>query len=365
MMDATQAFSPSYALARQKFLAACVSAGIPVETHPLPLPGADGEALALDVARDGPADAERVLIVTSACHGVEGHCGSGVQVHALHDVAWRAAARDAGVAVVYIHALNPHGFSHGRRVTQENVDLNRNFQDFSAPLPVNKPYAKLHALLLPPQWPPAPRDQEALEHWIAKHGMGEFQAAVTQGQYAFAGGMFFGGQAPTWSQRTLRQVLRQHAARARRLAWIDLHTGLGPSGLGERIFAGRNDPAAYARASAWWGGGGTTPVTSIYDGSSASALLTGLMWSSAYEECPQAEFTGIAMEYGTEPLMEVLTAMRGDHWLHLHPEVAPELAQSIHQRMRAAFYTDTDVWKQRIVDQAREALFQAAEGLRG
>ncbi|MBO9644197.1 MAG: M14 family metallopeptidase [Pseudacidovorax sp.] len=365
MMDAAQAFSPSYALARQKFLAACVAAGIPVESHPLSLRGADGEALAMDVARDGPADAERVLIVSSACHGVEGHCGSGVQVNALHDTAWRKAARDAGVAVVHIHALNPHGFSHGRRVTQENVDLNRNFQDFSAPLPVNKPYAKLHALLLPPQWPPAPRDQEALEHWIAKHGMGEFQTAVTQGQYVFADGMFFGGQAPTWSQRTVRQVLRQHAGRARRVAWIDIHTGLGPSGLGERIFAGRDDPAAYARATAWWGGGGATPVTSIYDGSSASALLTGLMWNSIYEECPQAEFTGIAMEYGTEPLMEVLTAMRGDHWLHLHPEAAPELAQSIHQRMRAAFYTDTDVWKQRIVDQAREALFQAAEGLRG
>ncbi|RDI28442.1 M14 family metallopeptidase [Pseudacidovorax intermedius] len=364
-MDAAQAFSPSYALARQKFLAACVAAGIPVETHPLPLPGADGEALAMDVARDGPADAERVLIVTSACHGVEGHCGSGVQVHALHDAAWRKAAREAGLAVVYIHALNPHGFSHGRRVTQENVDLNRNFQDFSAPLPVNKPYAKLHELLLPPQWPPSPRDQEALEHWIAKHGMGEFQTAVTQGQYAFAGGMFFGGKAPTWSQRTLRQVLRQHAGRARRLAWIDLHTGLGPSGLGERIFAGRNDPAAYARASAWWGGDGATPVTSIYDGSSASALLTGLMWNSVYEECPQSEFTGIAMEYGTEPLMEVLTAMRGDHWLHLHPEAAPELAQAIRQRMRTAFYTDTDAWKRRIVEQAREALFQAVGGLCG
>lgn len=364
-MDAAQAFSPSYALARQKFLAACVAAGIPVESHPLPLPGADGEALAMDVARDGPADAERVLILTSACHGVEGHCGSGVQVAALHDAEWRAAARGAGVAVVYIHALNPHGFSHGRRVTQENVDLNRNFQDFSAPLPANKAYARLHALLLPPNWPPAPADEAALAQWIDKHGMGEFQAAVTQGQYAFADGMFFGGQAPTWSQRTLRPVLRQHAGRARRLAWIDIHTGLGPNGLGERIFAGNDDAAAYARASAWWGSDGATPVTSIYDGSSASPLLTGLMWNSAYDECPLAEVTGIAIEYGTEPLMEVLAAMRGDHWLHLHPEAAPELAEAIRQRMRAAFYTDSDTWKRRIVEQAREALFQAAQGLRG
>jgi hypothetical protein len=75
---------------------------------------------------------QMLLIVSSACHGVEGYCGSGVQVFALHDDEWRAKARDAGVAVLYIHALNPYGFSHLRRVTQENVDLNRNFHDFAA-----------------------------------------------------------------------------------------------------------------------------------------------------------------------------------------------------------------------------------------
>ena len=39
----------------------------------------------MDVARDGPMDAQNLLIISSACHGVEGYCGSGVQVHALHD----------------------------------------------------------------------------------------------------------------------------------------------------------------------------------------------------------------------------------------------------------------------------------------
>jgi hypothetical protein len=51
--------------------------------------GREGETLAMDVARDGPADAASVLIVSSACHGVEGHCGTGVQVFALHDQEWR------------------------------------------------------------------------------------------------------------------------------------------------------------------------------------------------------------------------------------------------------------------------------------
>ncbi len=51
------------------------------------------KTLAMDVVRDGPVDADKLLIVSSACHGVEGYCGTGVQVFALHDAAWRAKAR--------------------------------------------------------------------------------------------------------------------------------------------------------------------------------------------------------------------------------------------------------------------------------
>ncbi|MFT4267486.1 MAG: M14 family metallopeptidase [Xenophilus sp.] len=363
MIGEAQAFAGSYAEARARFLAGCAAAGLPVQTHPLALPGADGEALAMDVARDGPLEAGRLLVLSSACHGVEGHCGSGVQVFALHDAEWRDRARAAGVAVLYVHALNPHGFSHGRRVTQENIDLNRNFADFGAPLPVNEAYAELHALLLPPEWPPAPANEAALGQWVQRRGMPAFQAAVSGGQYRFEDGLFFGGRAPAWSNRTLREVLRRHGAAARRIAWIDLHTGLGPAGVGERIFACRDDPAAFARATAWWGGGGATPVTSIYDGSSTSALLTGLMWNAAHEECPQAEYTGIAIEYGTLPLPEVMQALRADHWLHNHPGAAPALAAAIRQRMREAFYTDTDAWKRQVIGQARQALFQAVDGL--
>ena len=361
MIGVAEAFSPSYALARRKFLQGCVAAGLTVDTHPHPLKGKDGEELAMDVAYDGPADARQLLLVTSACHGIEGHCGSGVQVFALHDTEWREKARAAGVGVLYVHALNPHGFSYGRRVTHENVDLNRNFMDFTQPLPVNAAYAELHPLLLPRAWPPSPRNQAEIEGWIASHGVPAYQAAISGGQYQFDDGLFFGGKAPTWSNRTLRQVLQKHAQQAAKLAWIDLHTGLGPNGHGERIFAGRDDAAAYARANAWWGG--ETAVTSIYDGSSTSALLTGLNWGVIYDECPQAEYTGIALEYGTEPILEVMGALRADHWLHKHPDAAPELADAIQARMRDAFYTDTDGWKGQVISQARQAMFQAVDGL--
>ena len=88
-----------------------------------------------------------------------------------------------------------------------------------------------------------------------------------------------------------------------------------------------------------------------------------MMWSCALEECPQAEYTGIALEYGTQPLLQVLQALRADHWLDQHPEAPRELAAQIKREMLEAFYTDTPQWKQQIVDQAREAMVQAVDGL--
>lgn len=363
MSGAGLAFSTSYAEARAKFLQAAVDAGLHVESHAHPLKGRDGEPLAMDVARDGPADASRLLILSSACHGVEGFCGSGVQVSALRDAGWRERAHEQGVALLYIHALNPYGFSHIRRATHENVDLNRNFQDFTQPLPANEGYRDLHPLLLPASWPPPAGNEAAIGAYVAKHGEAAYQAAITRGQHEFPGGMFFGGTEPTWSNRTLRGVLREHGRHAKRLAWIDIHTGLGPSGVGERIFAGRDDAAAVQRARDWWAGGGATPVTSIFDGSSTSAFLTGLMCYAAYDECPQAEFTGIALEYGTVPVLQTLQALRAEHWLHLHPDAPAELARAIRQQMKDAFYTDTEVWKEAILRQAQQALDQAAAGL--
>ena len=365
MKGVVDCFSSSYAQARVKFLEAAATAGLQIESHNHPLKGKDGEVLAMDVARAGAPAADKLLIVTSACHGVEGYCGSGVQVFALHDAQWLDKARDQGVAVLYVHALNPYGFSHVRRVTQENVDLNRNFHDFAKPLPVNEAYRELSDVLIPEVWPPDAQNAAAVANYIQTRGMTAFQAAISRGQHEFASGLFFGGTSATWSNLTWRQVLRDHASQAAKVAWIDLHTGLGPSGLGERIFACPDDAAALKRARAWWGGGGATPVTSIYDGTSTSAFLTGLMWTSLNQECPQAEYTGIAMEYGTLPVSEMSLALRAEHWLSNHPEAPATQAAQIKQQLMDAFYTDTDSWKGQIISQARQAMFQAVDGLSG
>jgi hypothetical protein len=87
------------------------------------------------------------------------------------------------------------------------------------------------------------------------------------------------------------------------------------------------------------------------------------MWQSVYEEAPQAEYTAIAMEYGTVPVSDVLNALRADHWLVNHPEATPEQAAQIKQQLLDAFYVDEDNWKGLIISQARQSMFQAVDGL--
>lgn len=358
MSDVARHFAQSYAEARDKFLAAARRRGLSIESHVHPLTGRDGETLTMDVARDGPRDASSLLIVSSACHGVEGFCGSGVQNALLADDDWHDLARQAGIAVLYLHGLNPHGFSWWRRTTHENVDLNRNFRDFSSEAARNADYDEIADLVVPERWPPDEATRTAIDAYIAERGEKAFQAAISGGQYHHPRGLFYGGVAPTWSQDTVRQVLRDHGTACSQLAWIDLHTGLGPNGHGERIFAGRDDAEALARARSWWG-----DVTSFYDGSSTSAPLTGLLFESAYDECAQARYTGIALEYGTQPQRAVMGALGADQWLENHPDAGDDVRRAIKQQLRDAFYTDTDEWKARIVEQGIDAARGAVRGL--
>lgn len=360
MRDPAAAFSATYAEARARFLAAAGARGLVVESHVHPdARGAEGEALAMDVAVAGPQASGALLVLTSAMHGAEGFSGSGCQVALLEDDAWAAAVAQAGVAVVYVHAVNPHGFSHLARTNESNVDLNRNFRDFSLPIPRNEAYLRVDPLLVPADWPPPAANEAALQALRQELGERAVQAAITGGQCDRPDGLFFGGKAPAWSNLILRAVFTKYGAQRRRIAWIDFHTGLGPPGHGERIHMGDGDDASIDRARRMYG----VDVTSYHDGSSTSAPISGVSYRAAVESCPRAEFTGIALEFGTLPLKQVIDALRGDAWLLRHPDAPADKRAAIKRAVRDAFYVDRPDWKAMLVGQARATALQALKGL--
>lgn len=359
-LDIGQCFSATYAEARAKFIDAAQARQFALErhvhSHAL---GAEGEPLSIDIALGGDVRAGSLLVVLSGMHGVEGFCGSGCQVAFLHDQSVTAAIMKGGVAVLLVHAVNPYGFSHLRRVNEDNVDINRNFLDFSKPQSPNAAYAAIHSIVVPDAWPPAAANNAAIGRYLADHGMLALQAAVSRGQCEFADGLFYAGRAPAWSNVVLRDVLARHGSGRARLGWIDVHTGLGPWGHGEKIHSGPDEAAMIARARAWFGG----DVTSFYDGSSASAELNGVSFAAALDACPQAEFTGIGLEFGTQSEEAVFQALRAEQWLANHPQAGEPLRQAIKRQMRAAFEDERDVWKAMVYGQARVALLQALRAL--
>jgi hypothetical protein len=360
MIDVAAAFAGTYTQAREKFHAASVARGLAVTRHVLPgVRGAEGEELSVDVALLGDPQAEAMLVLTSAMHGVEGFCGSGCQIALLQDDMVVSAVERSGAAALFYHAVNPFGFSHLRRVNEDNVDVNRNFRDFSRPQPPNTAYAQVHSLVVPATWPPSGENTAALGGYVAQYGLARMQAVVTRGQSEFPDGLFYAGRAPTWSNTRLREALRIHGAGRRRLGWIDFHTGLGPWGHGEKIYSGPDDAAMIARANAWYG----NDVTSFYDGSSTSAALTGVSFQAALDACPHAEYTSIALEYGTSPLADVMQALRADQWLANHPDADDALRGAIKRAMREAFHDERDAWKALANGQARVAVLQALRGL--
>lgn len=358
-MNIVQCFSQSYAEAREQFLAAATRACADTTAFPHPETGPDGGSLSLDAARVGPADAPRVLVIGSATHGVEGFFGSAVQTGLLQD----GFADDLpdGVRLLFLHAMNPYGFAHIRRVTEDNVDLNRNFVDHAQPYPPSPEYDDLADALAPVEY-----SEEAQAAALGKifayrdeKGEAALQAAVSGGQYTHSNGLFFGGNAETWSNGTIRAIAADELATASHVVFVDFHTGLGEYGDGEVIVNESMDSPAARRALAWW----PERARSTKDGSSLSADVSGPLKLAFEEMCPHAEVTAASLECGTVAPMEVFFAMHAENWLHHHGGPDHPDSAAIKQRLRDTFYADADDWKHMVWDHARTVVHQALAGI--
>jgi Protein of unknown function (DUF2817) len=358
-MDPSACFSADHAEARAKFREAAGAAGARLTSYPSPERGPLGEDLAADTAWLGPERASRVLMTISATHGVEGFAGSGIQVAGFADGVAKALPEDT--ALLAVHAVNPYGFAWLRRVTEENVDLNRNFVDHAQPLPENPEYDLLAEAICPSSWDEASRAASGarLAEFGLKHGAAALQKAVSGGQYRHPGGIFYGGAAPSWARRTLERILAEELGLVRRLAVIDYHTGLGPYGHGEAIVMDRPGSPNFERARRWYG----ETVTSPAAGSSASPMLSGDALGGIARALPEAELTGMGLEFGTKPLGEVLETIRADNWLHLHGDPRSSEGGAIKRAIRDAFYCDAEDWKAMLVEQGLERQRQALRGL--
>ena len=351
-------FSHDYRAARNRLLSLTQEAGDWVhQAIRHPSSGADGEDIFTDVFWKGPEDASRVLVISSGTHGAEGFCGSAVQSQL---VAGDLTLPD-DLAIMLVHAINPFGFSHLRRVNEENVDLNRNFIDFNAELPVNEAYRDLNHLLNPVDMPPEKLDASMTEIMRLQSTMDflTFFKAVSGGQHEFPTGVQFGGLEPQWSRKTIESIWDTYLSKAEIVVQIDVHTGLGPSGVGVLMMAANPEEPHKAITADWFGTMMVSPRPTRQEDNTFGGYMNAGM-----EQCLTDTWViPMTLEYGTEPPEVVLRAMIEDNWLCHHGEVDSERGRAIKERLLRVFYPDSEVWESQVLVRAEQVFAQALAGL--
>ncbi|CDZ40805.1 Imp dehydrogenase/gmp reductase; protein [Neorhizobium galegae bv. officinalis] len=361
LRSSSSAFSRDYDHARRKFRHAVPDA----REYSLPeLLTPQGSPLAIDVGWFGDRSAECLLVVISGTHGPEGHCGSAIQLDWLNCL--KPDDLPQGVAILFIHALNPYGFAWDRRVTQEGCDLNRNFIDFSAGVPSNPGFDELREYLVPItlEGPAFEVAQEAIQAFRLRNGETAFQVARKAGQYSDPLGMFFGGFEPAWSAQVLDKIAVDYKLTERNfLAVIDVHTGLGPYGYGELQSEHKATSASHLIAENMFG----PTVTSADIGTSTSIPIEGTLQLYWERLLGDGNYLYLCLEYGTFDTAAAQRVLLADQWLHVHGGGDRTSARGlqIREQMRDHFCPADPIWQEAVLFRARQVLRQTLVGLTG
>lgn len=355
-----QCYSANYAEAKLKFKQlSCETPDIVrYDEFVYPQTGPEAEELLTGVSWFGDTDAPCVLVLQSATHGVEGFAGSAIQLDTLRTLT-RKDLPD-GVAILYIHVLNPHGFAWLRRVNEDGIDLNRNFVDFEQPLPENDGYARLADKILPQAVSDWDSATQSLADFTEEFGQQAMELAVSGGQYQFADGLFYGGTQASQSRLNLEQIIADFDLQNRqRVAVIDIHTGLGPFAYGEVICDHPPGSSGVRLARQWYGDSVTEPAL----GSSTSVPKLGLidyLWHQQLEE----RVCFVTLEFGTYAIDEMFEVLRRDHFLHRQTiDWNSGESQQVKRAIRRIFFPDTPDWQEMVLMRGRQCVLQALQGL--
>jgi len=297
MYNARNDFSENYAESRAKFKDAVRSVGT-LHSVKHPEAGPDGGPLYLDFGVIGPDDASAALVLISGTHGPELFAGSGPQTALINS----GIIKDySDLKVILIHAHNPYGCAWLRRTDHKNIDLNRNYYDFSIPF--------------------TPQQMEGM----------------------------------------LPKLTRKQKI----ISVIDFHTGLGPYGVPYIVHGYEvGSPEFIAFKKAYEGEVKSTLDPADIDedlpGSPEGPIVLGMK-----ALLPGKETYAVVIEYGTVPPEQVFPALMQDNWTHLHETPGTPAWNAVKQNVRETFYPLGDDWKDMIWEKAVWSIACSAKLARG
>jgi hypothetical protein len=196
---------------------------------------ANGDSLAINYLYIPSQSSPRSLVIlSSGIHGIEGFAGSAFQRMFMAEILPGIDHRSTGYLI--IHGINPWGMKNKRRVTQNNVDLNRNFDSSDSFFNnKNEGYSKINSFLNPSGKASANLFTNILftpkAIWIIlKNSMKTARQAILMGQYDYPDGIYYGGKKFELQKTAIEHLIITTANDYNQILLIDLHTGYGSRG---------------------------------------------------------------------------------------------------------------------------------------
>ena len=363
-------FSATYAESREKFLnsAGQVAARISSVVHPV-LRGRSDEELAIDVAAFGAEDAPNMLFVVTGTHGLEGYPGAASMLQLMESGKLTNLPGDTGV--VLLHGHNPFGWSHDSQLNEDMVDINRNFIDHSqAPGCDHEVYTAIANLNYPKRMSWSGMNALVAEYFAIaeKFGNQRFMNAVG-GQYEFPSAIKYGGDAAVWSNTELRKIVSNYLGHAKKIAYLDWHTGIGDYGkLFEICPFGRDSKEREFSYKLW----GEQRVDRAEQGWTSDPdkppmpfpqELQGLTVNAVLEGAPNALVGGGVVEFGTVPLDMIVMGTLLDRWAMGRREQGDKNLGIWRALMRTLFSPRDPEWQESCLKEAAILYQQMLNGL--
>ena len=236
--DLLSYYPKSYNYARQEFIKKSEKV---IKEHPrahlfsFKVPSKIDSDLTIEALYVRAKKQERLLILSSGIHGVEGFVGSAIQDMFIDKFLSDSMLQNTGV--LFLHAMNPYGFKYIRRVTENNVDMNRNSSTNDSLFKiVNTGYAKVKDFINPTN----PVNLSSYQHrffflramnMVRKASIPVLRQAILQGQYQYKNDLYYGGQSFEPQIKEITPFLDSICKPYKFVMEIDLHTGYGKRGV--------------------------------------------------------------------------------------------------------------------------------------
>jgi len=324
----------------------------------------EAEDLTIDWITTNPVrQKEKLILITTGLHGLEGFVGAAMLDLFIKE--FISLLDPEGTGIQLVHSINPWGMANARRVTRNNVDLNRNFMERQEVFldEFNPDYKNLDGILNPvhplkPFWKEEIGFLKNVIVNLSRYGVRSLRGAVMLGQQSNPAGLYFSGREFQPETIFLKNLIIQGLSSYSSVVHIDMHTGYGPSYQMTMV----NSPAETRKPDQLINDFQYPRILQADPKQFYSMQGDMVDWVYRFKETdyPNVKHFGTAFEFGTygEGILKEIKSLRTmifENQASQHGSTSEKLESKMRKEILEMYFPQSIKWREKVIFDCRQA----------